>query len=104
LSLIKTKREREKYVDQAEKEIREEFEKQLMKLTVSQGKMLIKLIDRETGKTSYELVKELKGSFSAGFWQAVARVFGSNLKTEFDADGEDKILDELVTLYEHRQL
>jgi len=104
LSQITTKREREKYIDQAEKEIREEFEKQLMKLTVSQGKMLIKLIDRETGRTSYELVKELKGSFSAGFWQAVARVFGSNLKTEFDSEGEDKTLNELIILYEHRQL
>lgn len=104
LSQITTKREKEKYIDQAEKEIREEFEKQLMKLTVSQGKMLIKLIDRETGRTSYELVKELKGSFSAGFWQAVARVFGSNLKTEFDSEGEDKTLNELIILYEHRQL
>jgi len=104
LNQITTKREREKYIDQAEKEIREEFEKQLMKLTVSQGKMLIKLIDRETGRTSYELVKELKGSFSAGFWQAVARVFGSNLKTEFDSEGEDKTLNELIILYEHRQL
>jgi len=104
LSQITSKQEREKYIDQAEKEIREEFEKQLMKLTVSQGKMLIKLIDRETGRTSYELVKELKGSFSAGFWQAVARVFGSNLKTEFDSEGEDKTLNELIILYEHRQL
>lgn len=104
LSQITSKREKEKYIDQAEKEIREEFEKQLMKLTVSQGKMLIKLIDRETGRTSYELVKELKGSFSAGFWQAVARVFGSNLKTEFDSEGEDKTLNELIILYEHRQL
>jgi hypothetical protein len=101
---LKTKKEKEQYIDQAEKEIRSDFEKQLVRLTVSQGKMLIKLIDRETGKTSYELVKELKGSFSAGFWQAVARIFGSNLKMEFDAEGEDKTLDELIILYEHRQL
>lgn len=104
LLLLKTKKEKEEFIDQAEKEIREEFEKQLMKLTVTQGKMLIKLIDRETGKTSYELVKELKGSFSAGFWQAIARIFGSNLKSEFDAEGEDKMLNELIILYEHRQL
>ncbi len=101
---LKTKREKEEFIDQTEKEIRDEFEKQLVKLTISQGKMLIKLIDRETGKTSYELVKELKGSFSAGFWQAVARIFGSNLKSEFDAEGEDKILNELIILYEHKQL
>ena len=104
LQQLTTKREKEQFINQAEKEIRNDFEKKLMGLTVSQGKMLIKLIDRETGKTSYELVKELKGSFSAGFWQAVARIFGSNLKSEFDEEGEDKILNELIILYEHRQL
>jgi hypothetical protein len=101
---LKTKREKQEFINRSEKEIRDEFEKQLVNLTVSQGKLLIKLIDRETGKTSYELVKELKGNFSAGFWQAVARIFGSNLKSEFDAEGEDKMVNELIILYEHRQL
>jgi hypothetical protein len=104
LQILKTKHEKNEYIKQSEKEIRDQFEKQLMHLTVTQGKLLIKLIDRETGKTSYELVKELKGSFSAGFWQAVARIFGSNLKSEFDAAGEDKMINELIILYEHRQL
>lgn len=104
LQQLKTKREREQFVNQAEKEIRNDFEKKLIGLTVSQGKMLIKLIDRQTGRTSYELLKELKGSFSAGLWQAVARIFGSNLKSEFDEEGEDKILNELIILYEHQQL
>ena len=104
LMQLKTKREKEQFVNQIEKEIRNDFEKKLIGLTVSQGKMLIKLIDRETGKTSYELLRELKGNFSAGLWQAVARIFGSNLKTEFDEEGEDKILDELIVLYEYRQL
>lgn len=104
LTQLHTKREKEKYIDQVEKEIRDEFEKKLMSLTVSQGKMLIKLLDRETGRTSYELLKELKGGFSASLWQAVARIFGSNLKTEFDEDGDDKILNELILLYEHQQL
>jgi len=101
---LKTKRERDRYIEQVEKEMFREFEGQLRKLTISQGKMLIKLIDRETGRTSYQVVKELKGSFSAGFWQAVARIFGSNLKSEFDPEGEDKILNELIILYEHGQL
>ncbi len=104
LQYLKTKKEKERYINQVEKEIRNEFENQLVKLTVTQGKMLIKLIDRETGETSYNLVKELKGSFSAAFWQAIARVFGSNLKTEFDSEGEDKILNELIILYEHHQI
>jgi len=101
---LKTPREKKEYINQSEKEIRNEFEKQLIHLTVTQGKLLIKLIDRETGKTSYELVQELKGNFSAGFWQAIARIFGSNLKSEFDAEGDDKMLNELIILYEHRQL
>lgn len=100
LKTLKTDRERKEYIVRAEKELRNQFEKDLTKLTISQGKMLIKLIDRETGRTSYELVKELKGGFSATFWQGIARLFGSNLKTKFDPQGEDKILNELIFLYE----
>lgn len=88
------------YIKKTEKDMRAEFEKKLVKLTISQGRMLIKLIDRETGRSSYELVKELKGGFSAGFWQGVARIFGSNLKTKFDPKGEDKVLNDLIYMYE----
>jgi len=97
---LHSKKEIESYIKKTEKEMRAEFEKKLVKLTVSQGKMLIKLIDRETGRSSFELVKELKGGFSAGFWQGVARIFGSNLKTKFDPNGEDKVLNDLIYLYE----
>lgn len=100
LKTLKTDREKKEYIEKAEKELRNQFEKELTKLTISQGKMLIKLIDRETGRTSYELVKELKGGFSATFWQGIARLFGSNLKTKFDPQGEDRILNELIFLYE----
>ncbi|MGE0077375.1 MAG: DUF4294 domain-containing protein [Bacteroidales bacterium] len=100
IKMLHSKKEKEAYIKIKEKEIRSEFEKQLVKLTISQGRMLIKLIDRETGRTSYELVKELKGGFSAGFWQGVARIFGSNLKTRFDPNGEDKVLNDLIILYE----
>lgn len=100
LKTLKTDKEKKEYIAKAEKELRDQFEKDLTKLTISQGKMLIKLIDRETGRTSYELVKELKGGFSATFWQGVARLFGSNLKTKFDPQGEDKVLNELIFLYE----
>ncbi len=100
IKTLESKREIDAYIKQSEKEMRSEFEKQLVKLTISQGRMLIKLIDRETGQTSYELVKELKGGFSAGFWQGVARIFGTNLKSKFDPYGEDKVLNELIILYE----
>lgn len=97
---LKTDKERKKYVKQVEKELRDEFEGQLVKLTISQGRLLIKLIDREVGRTTYAVIRDLKGGFSAVFWQTLARLFGSNLKTEFEETGDDKLLNELITLYE----
>lgn len=93
-------REKKTIVKQLEKELFAEFEAPLRNLTVSQGRMLIKLIDRETGQTSYSVLKEFKGSFKAVFWQGVARLFGNNLKKQYDKHGEDKILEELVLMCE----
>ena len=104
LQRLETEKEKKDYVKQVEKEIKYEFEDELKKLTITQGRILIKLIDRETGDTSYELVKQLRGSFSAFFWQAIARLFGSNLKSEFDAAGEDRLINEIVILIENGQL
>ena len=101
---LKTERERNAYVKQVESELVAEFENDLKSLTITQGRLLIKLIDRETGNTSYELVRELRGSFSAFFWQTVARLFGSNLKTKFDADGEDKLIEQILILIENGQI
>lgn len=102
--LTMNERQRKIYMKQVEDELREEFEGELKRLTITQGRILIKLIDRETGDTSYELVKELRGSFSAFFWQALARIFGSNLKTTFDAEGEDKMINEIIIMLENGQL
>jgi hypothetical protein len=101
---LKTERERQQFVKQVERKLMNEFEDELKSLTITQGRLLIKLIDRETGNTSYELLRELRGSFSAFFWQAVARLFGSNLKTTFDADGEDKLIDQIIILMENGQI
>lgn len=98
---LKTDVERKAYVKKVERELRDEFEGQLVKLTISQGRLLIKLIDREVGKTTYSVIRELRGGVSAVFWQTIARIFGSNLKTEFDTTGEDKILNEIIILYEY---
>jgi hypothetical protein len=80
--------------------LRAEFEDNLKKLTVSQGRILIKLVYRETGNTTYEVVQDVKGNFSAGFWQAVARVFGSNLKTPYnpETDEEDKNIEYIIQM------
>ena len=97
---LESDRKKRKYINRVEKELKEEFEDDLRQMTYSQGRLLIKLIDRETGETTYEWIKELKGSFSAFFWQTIARIFGSNLKTEFDTMGEDRIIDEILILIE----
>ncbi|MDR0560326.1 MAG: DUF4294 domain-containing protein [Prevotellaceae bacterium] len=97
---IPSKKERKAFAKQTEKELFAEFDAPLRDLTVSQGKMLIKLIDRETGKTSYSVLKEFRGGFSALFWQSIAVVFGHNLKAKYDGDS-DKILEELVQMCEH---
>lgn len=95
---------RKKFISAYEKEIFNKHENNLKKMTVNQGKMLIKLIDRECERSSYDLIKSYKGSASAFFWQGIARIFGSNLKSEFKADGEDKIVDRVITLVEAGQL
>lgn len=92
----KTEKERKAYAKKVEKELFAEFESPLRKLSISQGKILVKLIDRETGQSSYELIKELKGGFNAFFWQTTAKLFGNDLKNKYDKYGDDKILEELV--------
>jgi hypothetical protein len=104
VSKIRGKREREIYLKDAEKRLRGEFEEPLKKLSISQGKLLLKLIDRETGRTSYSIVKELRGTFSAFVWQSLARLFGSNLKSCFDENGEDKNLNRIILMYENGQI
>ncbi len=101
LNKYKTKKEKSHYLKQKEKELKKEFEGQLRKLTFTQGRILIKLINRETGSTTYEIVKELKGSLSAIFWQSIARLFSSNLKLEYDAKGDDRMIEDIVIRLEN---
>ena len=101
---LESEKERRRYVKTVEKEIKEEFKDDVKKMTITQGRLLLKLIDRETGNTSYQLLDELKGSFSAFFWQTVARVFGHDLKAEYDPNGSDWMIERIVTLIEHNQI
>ena len=86
-----------------EKDLRNEFEDELKDLSISQGKVLMKLIDRETGKTTYDLVKQLRGSFQAAMWQTVARIFGHDMKSEYDANIEDIMIERAIKLVENGQ-
>ena len=93
---FKTERERKNYVKKIEKELFETYEKEIRSMTIGQGRILIKLIDRETGKSSFDIIKEFKGGFSAFFWQGIARLFGNNLKSEYDAAKEDQMIEYII--------
>ena len=97
-------KERKEIMKKAEEELEEAYGEDLRKMTISQGKILIKLVDRETGSTSYELVEVLRGKFRAFFYQTFARLFGYDLKTEYDPEGEDKDIEHIVRLIESGQL
>jgi hypothetical protein len=101
---LETEKEQKDYMKLVEKELLKDYKQDLKKLTITQGRILIKLVDRETGDTSYQLVRELRGKISAVFWQALARLFGSNLKSEYDPEGEDRLIEEIVILIENGQL
>jgi hypothetical protein len=93
-------RERRRLIKKVEDELMAKYKDDLKKMSISDGRVLIKLIDRETGKTSYTLIKEFRGGVSAAFWQGIARIFRNNLKDEFDPYGEDLLIEEIVTLIE----
>jgi len=101
LSKIPNENERKRYMKLAEKQLKDQFGPELQNLTMTQGRILVKLVDRETGKTTYNIVKEMRGSFSAFMWQGVAILFSSNLKDEYDPKGEDKAIEEAVKLIEN---
>lgn len=97
---------RKKIIKSREKDLKKEFTDPLTNLSVYQGKVLMKLINRETGNNCYEIIKEYKGSLTARFYQTVAFFFGSNLKQPYDKDGEDaemeKIVQEVERMYGYR--
>lgn len=96
LQKIPDDRKRRKYLRQVEKDVFGEYEDDVRNMTITQGKLLIKLIDRETENTSYDLIRQYRGSFSAAFWQGIARIFGTNLKDKYDAEGDDAVIEILL--------
>ncbi len=98
---LNTKKERDKFTKAMEKEIVKKYTPILKKMTFSQGKILIKLIDRETQRTSYSILKEFRGGLAAGFWNTIARIFKANLKDTYNPEeGEDAIIEQIITMYE----
>ncbi len=96
LKSIPGDRDRKKYIREVEKEVFSKYQGDIEKMTISQGRLLIKLIDRETENTSYTLIHDYRGKFSAAFWQSIARIFGTNLKDEYDPYGEDALIEAII--------
>ena len=103
---VKDENKRKQIIKSRERELKKEFADKITNLSVYQGKVLMKLINRETGNNCYHIIKEFKGGLNAGVWQAVAYVFGSNLKQQYDPAGDDqeleKIVKEVQKLYGYR--
>lgn len=104
LAKIPDKKERKKYWKKKEKELFKKYEKDFRNMTASQGQMLMKLMDRESDRTSYELIKQYRGKASADFWQFVAKLFKNDLKEEYDGNDKDRIVERVINLVEAGQL
>lgn len=90
------KRHKRKYLKKEESAIFDQFEKEVKELTVTQGRILIKLIYRETGVTTYDLVKEYRGGVNAAFWQGMAHLWGSSLKDDYQPNGRDAMMEQII--------
>ena len=106
LATMPLKKEQQAYMNKYERQLFKKYEKSFRGMTARQGFMLMKLVDRQCDQTSSEVNKYYKGGFVAFFWQGIARLFGNNLKVEFDAEmnEEDKIVNRIITLVEAGQL
>ena len=104
LQTIPTEKERDALTKAVEKELKQKYTPRIKKLTYSQGKLLIKLIDRETHSTGYELIQAFLGPVRAGFYQAFAWVFGASLKKRYDPKGADRLVERIVSQVEAGQL
>jgi len=97
---LEDKRDKRKLMKKLERELLAEHKDELKKWSMSDGRILLKLINRETQRTPYSLIKDFRGDFSAVFWQGIARIFSNNLKSGYKPEEEDRILEEIVSLIE----
>lgn len=104
LMSLPDKASRDAYMKNFEKRIYKENKESFKELTLNQGKLIIRLLDRETNSTSYELIRAYRGSFSAGFWQMFAVVLGADLKSKFGTKDEDAVIERVINLVEAGQL
>ncbi|MBO4250910.1 MAG: DUF4294 domain-containing protein [Paludibacteraceae bacterium] len=104
LAKLPDNKARKKWWHSFERELYKKYEKDFRGMYASQGMMLMLLLDRETDRTSYDLIKQYKGKASANFWQFVAKLFKNDLKEEYDASDKDRITERVINLVEAGQL
>ena len=97
---LEDKRDRRKLMRKLEKQLLDEHKEELKRWSISDGRILLKLINRETERTPYSIIRDFRGEFSAVFWQGIARLFRNNLKDGYDPEEEDRVLEEIVRLIE----
>lgn len=100
LAAVPSDKERRKFMRQLEDSLWKEYEADMREMTITQGKLLFKLIDRQTRNTTYYWINSYRGSISAFFWQGMARLFGTNLKSEYNPEGDDRLIEQIVTYIE----
>ena len=104
LETLPTKREKDEHIKAVERDIKRQYTPEMKKLTFSQGKLLIKLVDRECNQSSFEIIKAFLGPFRAGFYQVFAWTFKASLKKQYDPEGEDAEIERIVRQIEAGQL
>jgi hypothetical protein len=100
LLAVKDPKEQERLTNELQKRLIKQYKPVILKMTISEGKVLLKLIDRETSYTAFQIIKDFRGGFVAGFWQMMAKMFGNNLKLDYQPESRDRILEQIVTYYE----
>ncbi len=100
----KSEGEKKRIQKKAEEDLKNQFESDIRDMTRIQGKLLIKLIDRETGKSTYEIIKLNRGTFKAIFWNSLSSAFGISLKEKYDPEGDDKTIEHIINLIEQKRL
>lgn len=101
---LPTKKQKDAYMKAMEKKLMADYKPRMKKLTFSQGKLLIKLIDRQCNQTSYQLIKTYMGGFKAGFYNAFATIFGASLKKQYDPECDDRLTERAILLIESGQM
>jgi hypothetical protein len=100
LLALPSRKQQRQFSRATEKALVSQYTPTMKRMTVSQGKILVRLIDRETEMTSYDIIREFRGGFVAGFWQGMARLFGHNLKDEYDAAERDRMIEQCILMHE----